>query len=67
MHDKPMAESDGTFLRDDASCPGVACRKCGETGGVKFKPWESSCGGYEDYKYTCTKCGHYWWIEGSDA
>ena len=22
---------------------------------------------YEDYEYTCPKCGHSWWEEGDDA
>lgn len=48
----------------DASVP---CRKCGEPGGVEVREWESSCGGYEDYKYRCNNCNQSWWIEGPDA
>ena len=49
---------------DNAAVP---CRKCGEAGGVEYREWESSCGGYEDCHYRCTKCGNDWWIEGADA
>lgn len=45
----------------------VPCRKCKEAGGIEYREWESSCGGYEDYHYRCTKCGTDWWIEGADA
>lgn len=47
--------------------PDVPCRKCKEAGGIEYRKWESSCGGYEDYKYRCTKCSEDWWIEGADA
>ena len=42
------------------------CRRCDEPA-VTVQRWESSCGGYTDYKYTCEACGHYWWIEGPDS
>lgn len=29
--------------------------------------WESSCGGYEDYRYECSNCAYGYWIEGPDA
>lgn len=45
----------------------VPCRRCGQTGGIEYREWESSCGGYEDYKYRCKKCDSSWWIEGADA
>ncbi len=66
MHTKPMSESEGEF-QDVERFPEMACRKCGKVGGVTCKPWESSCGGYTDYKYTCVNCGHVWWIDGIDS
>ena len=45
----------------------VPCRKSDEAGGIEYREWESSCGGYEDYHYRCTKCGADWWVEGADA
>jgi len=63
MHIAPMPESAGVFAEDEKS--ERSCPKCG--GEVRVKKWESKCGGYEDYKYTCTKCNHYWWVEGIDS
>lgn len=64
-HTRPMPESAGEF---DEWQPeeGYACRKCGG-GNVKSREWESSCGGYVDYKFRCDDCGHTWWAEGADA
>ena len=59
-----MNDSDGTF--SEATEVTRKCRKCGGPN-VTVKSWESSCGGYEDYKYTCSDCGHYWWIDGPDT
>lgn len=28
---------------------------------------ESSCGGFDDYKFRCKDCGETWWAEGPDA
>ena len=62
-HMQPMAESEGTFTKEhDAERP---CPKC--QGLVRCQIWESNCGGYEDYKYTCTKCSHHWWVDGLDS
>lgn len=47
--------------------PDVPCRRCKEAGGIEYREWESSCGGFEDYNYHCTKCGADWWIDGPDA
>lgn len=62
MHAKPISESDGDWEPCDMKCPG-----CGEAGHVFCRIWESSCGGYEDFRYECRKCGNSWWIEGPDA
>lgn len=66
MHSQPMAESDGKFDETE-QLPGVPCRKCGAVGGVSYRVWESSCGGYTDCKYSCATCGQYWWVDGPDA
>lgn len=42
------------------------CRKC-KANSLKYRIWESSCGGYEDVNYWCTSCDHSWWIDGPDA
>jgi ssDNA-binding Zn-finger/Zn-ribbon topoisomerase 1 len=64
MHDKEMSDLDGDFSDTTYT---MKCPKCGST--MIGQLWESSCGGYEDYKYTCTNksCNHIKWIEGSDA
>ncbi len=63
MHSQPMPETAGEFQDEKvASC---TCPKC--QGEVRYKVWESSCGGYEDIKYRCTKCGHTWWVDGPDS
>lgn len=63
-HVAPMRESDGNFK------PGCGkkhtCRGCGKEEAT-CQLWESSCGGYEDYKYTCGSCGHVWWVDGIDS
>lgn len=43
------------------------CPKCREKGCVEYRCWESDCGGYDDYKHRCTKCGNTWWVDGPDA
>jgi len=64
MHTQPMSESEGTF--QEAEPTGVACRSCGERK-ITCETWESSCGGFEDYKYTCGACGYSWWVDGIDS
>lgn len=64
MHTKPMSEAQGEFSKEEAT--NRKCRKCGG-GPVTYKLWESSDGAYEDEKYTCQACGHYWWVEGIDS
>lgn len=64
MHTGPVHESDGDFSGPmPTECH---CRKC-DAPLVSVQLWESKCGGYEDYKYTCAACGHVWWIEGIDS
>lgn len=64
MYTQPMSESDGTF-RNEKPCD-TPCRKCKEKR-VTYRIWESSCGGYEDYKFTCGACNHTWWVDGIDS
>jgi hypothetical protein len=64
MHTKPMEESEGAFTRVESrkwTCRHCLCKN------VTCKVWESSCGGYEDYKYTCPDCGYVWWVDGIDS
>ena len=42
------------------------CRKCGAKS-VVYRVWESSCGGFEDYRYDCKACGASWWVDGIDS
>jgi len=59
-----MAESEGTAgppVKAERPCP-----KCGSDN-VTVQTWESSCGGYEDEKFTCGACGHTWWVDGIDS
>lgn len=65
MHTNPMPDSAGTF-DEWRTVKNFHCRKCkGHSGSVRL--WESSCGGYDDYKYRCDDCGHTWWVEGDDG
>lgn len=60
MHDKPMSD-----LLDDEQTTDVRCPN--DNGVCVVSTRESSCGGYADDRFRCTKCGHTWWVEGSDA
>ena len=64
MHMRPMPETAGRFgATKTAAC---SCPKC-DGGPVTYEIWESSCGGYEDEKYTCGACRYVWWVEGPDS
>jgi len=63
MHTQPMADSDGEFsIWKEAD---QKCNKCKEK--ILYRSWDSSCGGYTDYKYQCKNCGYYWWVDGIDS
>lgn len=66
MHTKPMAESDGT-LQAGKLLPDKQCPKCKLAGHMVMEEWDSSCGGYTDYKFTCGSCNHAFWVDGSDS
>ena len=61
-----MSDSQGEFTQADQET--YVCRKCNKKTATCYV-WESSCGGYEDYKYTCTdkSCNAYWWVDGIDS
>lgn len=65
-HMRQMAESEGEFTKTDPNLE--KCPKCGAMT-LECKTWESSCGGYEDCKYTCTApgCGYVRWVDGIDS
>lgn len=54
----------GEFTSDWKVSP-EPCRKCG--GVIRYKEWESSCGGYDDYWLKCSGCDYSYWVEGPDA
>lgn len=58
-----MKYSEGEF--NDWKLAKTPCRKCG--GQVRYRTWESSCGGYEDINYECTACHYEWWVDGIDS
>ena len=64
-HPAPMPDSAGDF--SSAGQSKRFCKHCKGDTVFKCEKWESSCGGYEDYKYTCTCCQHGFWIEGCDS
>lgn len=66
MHDKTYDDSKGTLSEPEPKK--YTCIRCRQNTAT-CQEWESSCGGYEDYKYTCHNpdCGHVWWIDGPDA
>jgi hypothetical protein len=63
-HTRALADEEGRFSRrESAEC---FCRRC-KSQTVECELWESHCGAYEDHRYTCTTCGHVWWIDGIDS
>lgn len=64
MHTKPMSELNGEFTKTEPEK--YTCHKCQKQEAI-CKVWESSCGGYEDYKYICKACGYIWWVDGIDS
>lgn len=66
MHTQEMSELDGSFHKTEDDQEIFDCPKCKQHT-LTYKIWESSCGGYEDVKYSCNNCKHYYWVEGPDA
>jgi DNA-directed RNA polymerase subunit M/transcription elongation factor TFIIS len=63
-HTAAMADNEGEF--GDYVATEAPCRKCGQHH-VRYRSWESSCGGWDDHQYRCHDCGHEWWVEGIDS
>ena len=63
MHSEPMKDSDGEF--NEWKDSHIKCKHCGAT--MKYRLWESSCGGFEDYQYKCPGCDDSYWVEGPDS
>jgi len=61
-----MPDSAGDFTPPKAE-PLIECRHCKQTGHVSRRTWDSSCGGWTDYRYDCSACGKGWWVEGIDS
>lgn len=63
---RTFSDAEGT-LSDGCNEP-HQCRRCGLMT-AKCQSWESSDGGYEDWKYTCQRpeCGCVWWVDGIDS
>lgn len=62
-HVTTVPETAGEFTNARVSTR--PCPKCG--GEVRVELWTSSCGGYVDFKYSCTRCDHTWWVDGPDS
>lgn len=43
------------------------CPTCKGENCVRSELHESSCGGYEDERNQCLKCGKVWWVDGIDS
>lgn len=64
MHTKSLPDSAGEFDKwEDSKVP---CHSCNELK-VKYRIWESSCGGFEDLNFKCLGCGKEWWVDGPDS
>lgn len=64
MHVEPMEESAGVLSEPVST--NRPCRNCGERE-VLEQTWDSHCGGYTDWKFTCIACAYVWWVEGIDS
>lgn len=65
MHAKAITEKAGTFT--DSKTVMLYCSSCGTKTPHEEATWESSCGGYEDYKFTCSVCDKVSWVDGPDS
>ena len=63
-HTNPLPDSAGDF--GEYQRYEGKCRKCNSEY-VRYRMWESRCGGYEDYQFRCFDCGHSWWVDGIDS
>ena len=63
-HTRQMTEDEGDFQNPWVGSD-YKCTECG--GKTQERAWDSSCGGYTDYKYRCKECGHTHWVDGPDS
>lgn len=66
MHTGPMPDSAGEFTKE-AGTSQRYCDKCEQKTPHTCESWDSSCGGYTDYRYTCTLCKKVHWVDGIDS
>jgi hypothetical protein len=72
-HFGPMPDSAGIFTLETESLTKETakylrhCNKCGKEQTHTCERWESHCGGYTDYRYTCVVCGAIHWVDGIDS
>lgn len=64
-HGGPLPESAGTFTAEYLSL--APCEKCAKWTHHRCDEWDSLCGAFTDYKYTCLTCGTVHWIDGIDS
>lgn len=65
-HFGPMPDSAGEFTQESAMYI-RHCNKCNLERPHTCERWESSCGGYTDYRYSCVVCGTIHWVDGIDS
>lgn len=59
-------ESTNGVTQDKEHKSECRCPHCGADENY-YQIWESSCGGYEDYRHHCKACGKTWWVDGIDS
>ena len=64
-HTGPMKESEGKFTQLGVEVR--PCARCRQPTRHHAVQWDSNCGGYEDFKYTCLNCGAVHWVDGIDS
>jgi hypothetical protein len=64
-HFESMPESAGDFTAERLAIR--PCKKCGKMTDHKCQTWESHCGSYVDYKFTCLGCRTVYWVDGIDS
>lgn len=57
----------GEFTKHDPKHEMRYCRECKAQTPHTCDTWESSCGGFEDYRYVCTQCKTFHWVDGCDS
>ena len=65
LHTGPMPDSAGNFTK--AGTSERFCSTCATHSAHECESWESNCGGYTDYRYTCVSCRAEHWVDGIDS